>query len=524
MRRWLKPLRVLLGLIVLAGLTAAFVDFRGLIPAPVAHALASLQLAPALLVAISGGLAGAVILVALTFLTLLFGRVYCSVLCPLGVLQDVIARLAAGLGHRPLRFARELPWLRYGVLFAVLLAAFVGAGGFAVTLTDPYSNFGRLASGVLRPLVVSANNLFTPAAQSLDVHAWYHVPVAWPPWGVTLFAAVFFGLVVSLAALRGRLYCNTLCPVGTLLGLVARFAVFRLVVDRTACTKCAQCLDSCKAQCIELRHREIDASRCVACFNCLGACEQGALRYRFSWTATPTPASAPTQIASAAPINAPRRAFLGGTLLLPPLAFLRAAESVAPAAALLPPVPTAPVAPPGAGSVARLLDRCTACQLCVSACPTQALQPSVLHYGWSGLAKPRLDFERAFCNFDCHRCAEVCPTGAIATLAREEKRRTSIGAARFERSLCIVETAGTDCAACSEHCPTKAVETVPFRNNLRLPQVRDELCIGCGACEFVCPVRPRRAILVVARAEHTRAAKAVEAAPVIPRKTDDFPF
>lgn len=520
MRRWLKPLRVALALLVLGALTAAFLDFRGLVPTSVAHAFASLQFAPALLDALGGSLVAAAVLGALLVFTLLFGRVYCSVLCPLGAMQDVVARLSARLRRRPLPFAREIRWLRYGVLGLVALAILAGAGGFALTLTDPYSHFGRIGSVLFRPLLVAANNALAPAAHALDVHTVYHVPFGLSPWPVLLFAGAVLLLVVVLAAARGRLYCNTLCPVGTLLGLVARIGAFRPIVDRAACTKCAQCLRACKAQCIDLRRGEIDASRCVACFNCLGACEQRALGFRFAWTAPRRPAA-----------DAPRRAFLSGALLLPPLALLRASESVAPAAPApspgAPPVvpPShAPVAPPGAGSVTRLLDRCTACQLCVSACPTQVLQPGVLHYGWNGLAKPRLDFERSFCNFDCHRCAEVCPTGALAALPLADKKLTSIGVAHFDRSLCIVEADGTDCAACSEHCPTKAVDTVPFRDNLRLPQVKEDLCIGCGACEFACPVRPQRAIYVNARSVHVRAAQAIDESPALPRRTDDFPF
>ncbi len=504
--RWLKPIRVTLAFVFLAVLAAAFLDFRGAVPASLAHWFAAVQLGPATLAALAGGAFAAVALGGLLLLTLLCGRVYCSVVCPLGIFQDIVARLRRR-SSAPLRFAPENKFVRYGVLAAALLAIALGATGVASTLFDPYSHFGRIAATLGRPLVIAANNGLVPVAQALDSQAIYRVPLTIPPLALVLFATAITVVIVSLAVWRGRLYCNTLCPVGTVLGLLSRVSAFRVAIDRSACTKCADCLRACKAQCIDLRTGSVDASRCVACANCLGACAHGGIRYRFAWRR-----SAPR-----AP-NSERRAVVAGALLLPPLAAL---ESVAPTTA---PARRPAIAPPGAQSVERLLDRCTGCQLCVSACPTGVLQPAVLDYGWTGFAKPQLDFNRAFCNFDCHRCGEVCPTSAISLLELADKRLTSIGTAKFERTRCIVETDGTDCAACSEHCPTKAVDTIPFRNNLRLPQVKEELCIGCGACEFACPVRPERAITVTTRSEHTRAQKAVEAKPMLPKPTGDFPF
>lgn len=506
MRRWLKPLRVALALVFLAVLTAAFLDFRGVVPPSLAHALAAVQLGPAALAATAGGVFAIATLVVLLVVTLLFGRVYCSVVCPLGILQDVSARLAPRR-RAPLRFTAENRPLRYGILAALVLAIAGGATGVAFTLLDPYSHFGRIVATLGRPLIVAANNAVVPAAQALGSQALYRVSLPLPAAGVIALAFVVAIALVVFVVLRGRLYCNTVCPVGTVLGLLSRVSAFRIAIDRSACTKCADCLRTCKAQCIDLRTGAVDASRCVACANCLGACTHGGIGYRFAWRLR--------REAGADPV---RRSVVAGAVLLPPLAVLEAAGA-SPAASR-----RAPVAPPGAHSTERLLDRCTSCQLCVSACPTHVLQPAMLDYGWTGFAKPHLDFERAFCNFDCRRCGEVCPTAAISLLELVDKRLTSIGTAKFEQKRCIVETDGTDCAACSEHCPTKAVDTVPFRQNLRLPQVNEELCIGCGACEFACPVRPQRAIAIAPRAEHTRARKAVEAKPALPKPAGDFPF
>jgi ferredoxin len=519
-RHWLKPLRLAAGLLVLLAFTAAFADFRGAGPLQrPGQLLAHIQFMPAYVALVTGAtLLGLGCLVVL-LLTLAFGRVYCSTLCPLGLLQDAIARVARWLHlrTRPLPYRPPANGLRFGVLAGAVLAVAGGAPVLAYAHGDPYSIFGRIVSGLLRPLAAALNNLLAGPAAALGLSGLYRVEVPGPGPGILLPAAVMLLLVAGLAAWRERIYCNTLCPVGSLLGLVARHAAFRLVIDRTACTKCASCLRACKAQCLDLRAGVIDASRCVACFNCLSACPEQGLGYAFAWSrpaAGPATAPLPGSAASAGPT---RRAFLAGAAALAPVV-LRAAVPLAPA-----PSPVAPVAPPGAGGTRRFLARCTACQLCVSACLTGVLRPASTEYGFEGFMKPRLDFDQAYCNYDCRRCGEACPTGAIANLPLADKQLASIGLARFNQELCVVETEGTDCAACSEHCPTKAVETVPFRDNLRLPRVDDALCIGCGACQYACPVRPQRAIVVEARPEHTRAQRP-EADQPAARPVSGFPF
>lgn len=520
-RRLLKPLRLAAGLFVLLVFAAAFADFRGLGPVQrLAHLFAHLQFTPAFVALTTGATLLGLGCVAVLLLTVAFGRVYCSTLCPLGLLQDAVARGAKWLRlrRRPLPYRPANNWLRHGVLAATALAVAGGAGAIAYAYADPYSNFGRIVSGLLRPLLAALNNLLVAPAGALGLPGLYRVEVPGPGLGLLGPAVIMLLLVTGLAVWRERIYCNTLCPVGALLGLVARHAAFRLVIDRTACTKCASCLRTCKAQCLDLRAGVIDASRCVMCFNCLHACPEQGLGYAFAWTGSREESEPATLAGTEASAGPTRRAFLAGAAALAP-AVLRAATP-----STLPPAPRGPVTPPGAGNTTRFLERCTACQLCVSTCLTGVLRPAFLEYGFAGLMKPRLDFERAFCNYDCHRCGEACPTGALAELALADKQLTSLGVARFTQDRCIVDRDGTDCAACSEHCPTKAVETVPFRDNLRLPQVNEDLCIGCGACEYACPVRPQRAIEVAGRAEHTRAQKAVDAAPAARPAAGGFPF
>jgi ferredoxin len=323
-----------------------------------------------------------------------------------------------------------------------------------------------------------------------------------------------------------------------LLGWLAQRAAFRLTIDRGVCQKCVACLQVCKSQCINLRTGTIDASRCVGCFNCLGACDHGGIGYRLAWRRKTRP-SAPTGATAAcrALPDPHRRAFLTGTATALAVSLgaglrLSAQDPSAPerpqsgdaGGGENPDEHTTAICPPGAASIDRFLDRCTACHLCLGACPTQVLTPAFLEYGVSGLMKPRMEYSAAFCNFDCRRCGEVCPTGAITLLDLADKQLTQLGDARFDQKKCIVVVKGTDCAACSEHCPTKAVHTIPYGDNLRLPEVTRDLCIGCGACEYACPVQPEKAIVVAGHRRHGRARKPVETKAAAPAATGDFPF
>ena len=540
MHRRLKLFRVVVALAIFAGLTAALVDFRGALPPRVGHWLASAQFVPAL-VSLFAGASAALGAVLIAVATLVAGRVYCSAICPLGIFQDIIARVATWWpGRKPprRRYAPPVNWLRQSVLAATAAGVVAGWAGLTLAVLDPYSGYGRIASALFRPLLTLANNALVGPANALGFTALYRVEPHWAAAGVLSASAFLLVLVAVLVVWRGRLYCNTLCPVGTLLGWLARHAAFRLEIDQGACTKCAECLRVCKAQCIELRNGAIDFSRCVACYDCIGACDHGGISYRWKWRRRKLAAvSAPVAPVPSGAVQDPaRRAFLAGaaTALAASLgASARLRAGPPPADRDRPGLDDAHragtgndrrvICPPGSGSIDRFLDRCTACQLCVSACPTHVLQPTWTAYGLDGLMKPRMDYTTAFCNYECRVCGEACPSGAITLLDLAEKQVTQIGEAIFEKEKCIVVVKGTDCAACSEHCPTKAVYTLPYGDNLRLPTVNRDLCIGCGGCEYACPAQPAKAITVSSRRAHGRAKKPVEQKAALP-PAGDFPF
>lgn len=535
-QRLLKPLRVILALAFFVATAALFLDLTGRIPGGAVDGVLYLQPTPSLVrFAGAAGWAAAGFLVVLV-VTLVFGRVFCSTVCPLGTLQDAIIRLANWdrARHRRVQFRYRRPrrLIGYGLLGGVAAAAL---GGLLLPLAqlDPFSHFGRILGLLVRPLVIGLNNLLVRALESAGSYALAPVSFVLERWEVLLAPLAVLGLLVWMAARHGRLFCNTLCPVGTLLGLVSRFAPLRIQIDQARCDLCARCSIRCKAQCIDLRSKRVDFERCVACFDCIPACPEAGIGYRLAWGRGAQTAAAPL-VAGRSPMEERslesdgRRGFLGAGLWLSAgagLALLARAEG--------PPqnkrpteiavVRTHPIAPPGAGSIRALHAACTACQLCVSACPTGVLQPALLTYGAGGFLNPHLAFELAYCTFECTRCGEVCPTHAIRPLRREVKKTTRIGTVRFIEDNCVVVAEKTDCGACAEHCPTRAVSMVPYQDGLTIPALQPDWCIGCGACEYACPVRPYRAIYVDGEPEH----QVAELAPIEALEQavpEDFPF
>jgi ferredoxin len=189
------------------------------------------------------------------------------------------------------------------------------------------------------------------------------------------------------------------------------------------------------------------------------------------------------------------------------------------------PTKLTPITPPGSKDLKHFKQHCTACHLCITHCPQQVLKPAGFNYGIDYAFKPHLVFyEMAFCNYECTICSEICPNGAIQKLTKEEKKVTQVGIAQFDKDRCVVFTDNTSCGACSEHCPTQAVRMEPYIDNLTLPHVHSELCIGCGGCESICPVRPIKAINVLANEVHKTAEKPPEDNTEVNHKDLNFGF
>jgi len=453
-------------------------------------------------------------LIGIVVLTLIFGRVYCSFLCPLGALQDLLIAASRKIGLRP-RHAYRPPnnLLRYAIL-AVAAGALVAGFQSAVSLLDPFAWWGRLVTDFVLPLLTGSYNLAILAGKPFDLYLHpRQTPFITPP--ALALSAAFLALIVYLALTRGRLYCNTVCPVGAFLGLLARFSLFRFAAEKNACTECARCAEVCKAGCIDPQNAAIDMSRCVACFNCLDACARTTIRYRPQIPAVRFEDWSPAR----------RRVVLGGfagglALTLASFAGLRQMLRIPSAKA------QTPVTPPGSGNLARFTSRCCACSLCVAACPTAVLAPSFADYGTGALLQPKLNYEQSYCDYECNVCGRVCPTGAIADLALAEKKLIAIGEAKLLEDICVVYVNKTNCGACGEVCPTHAMR-FEDRENILYPEVDQRYCIGCGACQLACPTTPR-SIVVEPHKTHKRAEKYPEPArrpaPPPTASGDDFPF
>jgi ferredoxin len=519
----LKKLRVVLSLLFFTVIAVLFLDFTGKVFIPATHATLHLQFVPSIIQFAATMALAALGFVIIIILTLLFGRIYCSTLCPLGTLQDIFSYAARKLSPRKIiyKFKKPLNWLRFGLLAIVVLSLLTGSI-LLVNLLDPYSAFGKIFHNLFRPVIVLFNNITSKALTFVDVYGL--PPIKWVAINkaALLVGLVWITLLLILSVKRGRLYCNTLCPVGAALGIFARFSLFRIRLDKTACNSCGKCSAVCKAECINPKDQIVDFSRCVGCMNCLSPCPDGGVKFLPFWVKDEMKISSydpekrkfimETGILLAASLDTSNVLFPGEE---------KKKETIA---ATVPIFRQHPVTPPGALGQARFNSLCTACHLCVSACPTQVLQPTYFLYGLTGFLQPRMDFITSFCNYECTLCGEVCPTGALLPLLKDEKKLVQLGKSNFVKENCIVYTRNTACGACSEHCPTKAVNMVPYQEKLTIPEVNNKICVGCGACEYACPTDPK-SIYVEGNTVHQLAEKPKEVK--IEEKIDykeEFPF
>ena len=509
----LRKTRIMLAAVFFIGITMLFLDSTGTLHAWLGW-MAKIQLLPAVL-ALNFGVVAALLL-----LTLIFGRVYCSVICPLGVMQDIISWVH-GKTKKKNRFrfsyspARK--WLRYGVLALFIVGMVAGAHSIAI-LIAPYSAYGRIAANLFAPVYQWGNNLLAWAAERVDSYAFYSVDV-WMKSTATFVISVITLLVVGFLAWKhGRVWCNTVCPVGTVLGFISRFSLFAPVIDSEKCRNCGLCGKRCKASCINMEEHEIDLSRCVACMDCVEVCREGAARYglrKRSFAGAQDDRRGARDDMKGARMTGrrhgrpdlpspdqERRAFLISGAIATTAVAAKAQEmkvdgGLAAIDHAQKPHRQTPLLPAGAQSIKNFTSHCTACQLCVSVCPNQVLRPST---ELERFMLPEMSYERGYCRPECNRCSQICPAGAIRPVSVEEKSSTQIGHAVVNLDNCVVNTDGVSCGNCARHCPAGAITMArkdpEDEDSLRIPAVNEEMCIGCGACENLCPARPFTAIHV----------------------------
>lgn len=482
----LRKIRIALATLFFVGITLMFLDFTGCLHTWLGW-MARLQFWPALL-----GMS-IVTLLFVVLLTLVFGRIYCSVICPMGVFQDVIARLGRIKRRNPYSWSPAKRWLRWGFLAVMLCLIPLGM----TSVLAPYSAYGRIANTLFRPLWVWGNNLIAGIAEHYESYLFYRADVLLTA-GTTLAIAVTTLVVVAiLAARNGRTYCNTVCPVGTILGLLSKGSLMKVSIDTEKCRNCRKCERNCKAACIDIKNHKIDYSRCVVCGDCLNQCSFGAISYGRK---PKKHTSAEAKTTPTAPDNS-RRSALVAMAMATTAALAQEKKKVDGGLAVIEdkqaPQRKTRILPPGAQSEKRFTKRCTACQLCVSACPNKVLRPSgdLNHF-----MQPYMSYEDGYCRPECHACSSVCPAGAIEDIGIEVKASTKMGTAVLIKKNCISLAGEYECGNCARHCPTAAIEMVPSdpddETSPLMPSVNEERCIGCGACENLCPARPFSAIYV----------------------------
>jgi len=467
-------------------ITLLFLDFTGTVHAYLGW-VAKIQLVPAIFAA------HIVIALGIIFLTLIFGRFYCSTICPLGVFQDIVSNLA-DLKRKGRFFYWEPPKglviLRYSLLVSFVITAFFGKG-FIAEVLEPYSAYGRMISQIFGPLYKCGNNLLAYFAERMNSYAFYPVEI-WVKSTVSLALAVLTFAGVSIFAYKsGRSYCNIICPVGAFLGLLSKYSLIKPRIDRAKCKHCDWCTKICKAYCIDAKESKIDYDRCITCLKCVKGCPAKAIFYTRSLKKSETISAHGLQ----------RRNLFAGSILAA-LGFASKSEASEGDGGLTKlidkksPNRQNPIVPAGAGSFKHFHDHCLGCQLCASVCPNQVLSNKTF-----GATKPNISYERGYCRPECVKCSEVCPTGAIKSITRAEKSSIQIGYAVWNKELCIVNTDKVVCDLCSRKCPNAAITMIPQSADAapdapKIPMIDTNRCIGCGACEHLCPARPYSAIYV----------------------------
>lgn len=496
----LKKIRVSISILLFSMITLYFLDFAGFLPARLDF-LTKIQFIPALLAL------NLVILAGLTALTFLFGRIYCSSTCPLGIYQDVVAWISKKVKKKKrYSFSKAKNILRWSV-FSATIAGFLFGLTFLVGLLDPYGAFGRIATHAFRPAYMAGNNLLDTIFSSFGNYTFYSVAIYGLGLFSTIIALLTMVIVGYLAWKNGRTYCNTICPVGTTLGFISKYSLFKIRFIDSNCNKCGLCSMKCKASCIDAKNMQIDHSRCVTCFNCIEACNRDAMEYSiknpFAKKDEQKELKASGFKLDVQAVDESRRRFLSASLATGLAAGTLFAQGVT--ETLLPKRELkrkTPIAPPGALNFEHFRKKCISCHLCVSKCPSHVIKPAFLEYGLGGMMQPKLYFDYGFCNYDCTVCCDVCPTDALAKLTMDEKHHTQMGQVQLIIENCIVYYDETNCGACSEHCPTQAVRMVPYKDALTIPEIRPEICVGCGGCEYVCPAVPFKAIYVEGLRSH----------------------
>ncbi len=447
--------------------------------------------------------------------TLLFGRIFCGWVCPLGTIHAMASALRSAPKKILMHTGEWTAWQRSKYYLLTALAVMALFGVHWVGVFDPISLLVRSTTTALLPATQFTVEEGANAIYRSDPHVGpLHLTSFTEPVyrflrdqvfvssrqafnGGTVIFLLFLG-IVALNLFRKRFWCRYVCPLGALLGTLALRPAFRLVTDTEACGGCNLCTVNCQGGALPNKPNEHLPSECFVCWNCIPQCNKKAIS--FEWVK-------PVKSKPVGNLNLSKRAFLasglaglGGVL----------ASRISPESQQRVFNP-ALIRPPGALAEREFLAKCLQCGLCMKACPTGGLQPTAFEAGWEGLWTPMLVPMVGYCEFNCNLCGQVCPTGAIQPLPLEEKKKIHIGLATVDTTRCLPYAYDRNCIVCEEHCPvpTKAIyfvqKEIPLREGgtlvVKQPKVDPNLCTGCGICENKCVFEDRPAIRVTSAGE-----------------------
>ncbi|MDO5570533.1 MAG: 4Fe-4S dicluster domain-containing protein [Bacteroidales bacterium] len=490
----LRKLRTIVAIIFFLGITLLFLDFTGIVHSYLGW-MAKIQFLPALLAV------NFIIVGALIALTLVFGRIYCSVICPLGIFQDVISHISVKRKKNKYSYSKAISWLRYSILLLFIIALVAGLNSL-VALLAPYSSYGRIVSNLFAPIYQGLNNVLAFISERADNYLFYSKEIWIKSLSTFIISIATFVVILVLAWKNGRSYCNTICPVGTVLGFISKYSFLKIHIDTDKCNYCGLCARNCKASCINPKEHKIDYSRCVDCFDCIDKCKQGAISFGYKKQKNDIHLEKDDKVDNS------RRNVMTASALVLATSVLKAQEKKVDGGLAFIEDKKVPkrnnrLVPPGAKSIRHFSQHCTACQLCVSVCPNDVLRPST---NLQNFMQPELSYEKGYCRPECNKCSEVCPAGAIEPLTIEDKSSTQIGHAVWVEKNCVVLKDGVSCGNCADHCPTGSITMVEKEegnpDSPKIPIINVETCIGCGACENLCPARPFSAIYVEGHLMH----------------------
>ncbi|MCI7420356.1 MAG: 4Fe-4S binding protein [Alphaproteobacteria bacterium] len=354
----------------------------------------------------------------LILLTLVFGRIYCSTLCPLGLYQEFLMLI---FRRKRKNFVQKNYPYKY-FLAALFFGILLGGSAYVARLSDPYTLFVSAGSG-----------------------AWYGL-------GVLLCLAL-------LVWFKGRFFCSNVCPVGTVLGLIAKFSLFKMYIKKDHCAACGLCASKCPTGSIDFKNHRINNETCIKCFNCLSGCRKNSLHYGL----------APAEKVCFSPNR--RKLLLGGAAMaLFAVAVKDGKELVKIASAKV----KKAILPAGAESAEKFSSRCLNCNLCVQSCPMKIIKKADKEH-----ATVHIEYDGGYCDYNCCKCSQVCPSGALKRLTLAEKQKTQIALASTDEEICI------SCGFCAEVCPRQAITL----KRGEFPKFNPDICIGCGKCKSVCPVK-----------------------------------